>query len=520
MIRLTRQEPGRYDLLFRGAAILIAASVFTIDTFTEIEGAIAVLYSIALLLAAQSVERTGLKFFSALFLCMALISFTFTHAAKADFPTYMRLGVALISLGLTTALLLRNDRARAELLRINAALALSEARYRSIFDRTRVALWERDYSKLRAHLLEMSARGVTDIKSYARQNPDFVNECIGMIDVVASNQAAHELLGTRDDSSLARTGSHFIPMGDDTFASVLQAIVDGDTYFEGNAEIMTESGERKHVLVSISFPTDVEAFDRVVVGMIDITQREEARLALAAAKEELSHATRAATIGALSASLAHELNQPLGAIAVNAQTLTRWLDRDPPDVEAAKRSAERILRDSSRGSDILKSTRLMLSDMPRQPEVVALAKLIDDTLELMKHDLQAENVSVEVVQKRAIPPISVVRLELQQVLINLISNAIQAIAAAEPDRRVVTITLDTVDDMISLIVCDTGDGLDEAARAKLFTPFFTTKSSGMGIGLSISRSTIEAMGGSIEGSNHPDGGAMFEIRLPGEREDA
>lgn len=518
-MHLKGRRLGRHDVLFGGSAAVIAVAVFTIDTFTEIEGAVAVLYAIALLLAAQSASRAGILKFSAIFLVLTTTSFVLTHTEQADFPTYMRFFVALMSLGLTTALLLRNDRARSELLQSNAALELSEARYRSIFDRTRVALWERDYSRLREYLFELRSSGITDIRAYARIYPEIVNQSIAMITIVAANEAALELLGESSVQGSDATKHNFIPLGSETFVEIMQAIIDGRSYFEDNAEILTDRGETKAVLLTISFPDDVSDFDRVIVGMVDITQREQARRALAEAQEELSRASRAATIGALSASLAHELNQPLGAIAVNAQTLTRWLDRDPPDIAAAKRSAERILRDSTRASDILKSTRLMLSQKPRARETVDLAKLVDDTLVLMRHDLQSEKVEVEVIETATIPCIHVVRLELQQVLINLISNAMQAITAANATTRMVTVTLSATEDAVVIGVRDSGRGLDDALIGKLFTPFFTTKTSGMGIGLSICRGTIESMGGNIEARNHPEGGALFEIQLPKETED-
>ncbi len=205
--------------------------------------------------------------------------------------------------------------------------------------------------------MSLKARGVRDVKAYAHANPGFLAECVGKIEIVDANEAAVELLGAFAAGEAGGIMHRIIPKDSDTFASLLQAVMDGASYFEDNAEVFNEDGERKLVLLGISFPKDPSAFNRVVVSMVDVTQREEARKALADAQAELSRASKAATVGALSASLAHELNQPLGAIAVNSQTLVRWLDRDPPDIDAAKRSAERILRDSKRASDIFKNTR-------------------------------------------------------------------------------------------------------------------------------------------------------------------
>ncbi|MCO5734163.1 sensor histidine kinase [Rhizobium sp. SSA_523] len=513
-----RHETGHYRIIFGLAAVLTAVSVFVVDTFTSIEGAIAVLYVISLLMAAEALNRVGLVLLTGLFMALSLTSFFVTHSPNPDLPTSLRLIVALAALAVTTALLLRNDRARAALLETNEALRHSEARYRSIFDRTRVALWERDYSRLRSFLMELKASGVSDIKLYARSHPDVLAQCAGMIDVVDANEAAMELLGAFAEDGSSGILKRIIPKDSATFLAVLQAILDGANFFEDHAEVYNEKGERRVVLLGIDFPKDPSAFNRVVVSMVDVTQREEARKALADAQAELGRASKAATVGALSASLAHELNQPLGAIAVNAQTLVRWLDRDPPDIDAAKRAAARIHRDSNRASDIFKSTRAILLATPKETEAIDLEALITDTLALMEHDLQNERATVEVIRKRPLPHLTAVRVEMQQVLINLIANAAQAMSSCGAPHRLVTITLDapTDADHISISVRDSGAGLPGDAEDKLFKPFFTTKETGMGIGLSICRSTIEASGGTLTGANHPDGGALFEIRLPKE----
>lgn len=519
---LARSDVDPHNLLFGGAAAGVAATIFAVDTFTKIEGAIAVLYVISLLLAAEAVSRVGLVSLMLLFIFASLTSFLLTHGPEPDFPTFLRLTVAMAALCVTTALLLRNDQARTELLASNAALRESEARYRSIFDRTRVALWERDYSRVRDYLMNLKKIGVTDLRAYAQHNPNVTAECIALIGIVAANEAAIDLVGESAAANTLSPVARFIPPSSEAAFNVFQAILDGAEFYEGEAEVVNEKGERRRVLLSVSFPQDPAAFNRVVVSMVDITQREEASNALAEARAELSRASKATTIGVLSASLAHELNQPLGAIVVNSQTLLRWLDRDPPDLGAVRRSAERIIRDSERAGEIIKNTRSMMTAAPQSSELIDLKALVTETLTLMEHDLQREQTTVDVVQKSSLPCISGVKVEMQQVLINLISNAAQAMSVAASDRRVVTIALDAPKDCehISISVRDTGSGLEGDVQKKIFTPFFTTKENGMGMGLSICRSTIEARGGSLEAANSPDGGAVFEIRLPKETANA
>lgn len=493
-------------------AIALAAAVFYVDTYTDIEGAIAVLYVVVMIIAAQATTRLGLLITATVCAGLTLLSYAMTHSDDADLQSTIRLIVSLAALFVTTILLLKTETARLTTLAINSALKESEARYRSIFDRTRVALWERDYSRLRNYLMNIKAQGVTDIRAHAHANPAFVDHCVGLIDVVAANEAARELMGTQSSTPDALRRS--IVPGKASFVDVLQALLDGDRIFEDKVEVRTEAGENKLVLLSISFPEDPAAFNRVVVSMVDVTQREMALKALAEAQAELTKASKAATVGAMSASLAHELNQPLGAIVVNSQTLLRWLDRDPPDLAAVRRSAERMIRDSQRASEIIQNTRNLLSPSSNTLETISLESLIDETMALMEHELQRSGTTVLVDRSPQLPAVAAVKIELQQVLINLITNAIQAMDENKSPKRTIKIAAERPDiEHVRIAVRDTGPGIAEGVKDKLFSPFFTTKATGMGMGLSICRSTLEARGGRLEGSNHREGGAIFEMYL-------
>ncbi|MBN8954255.1 MULTISPECIES: ATP-binding protein [unclassified Rhizobium] len=511
---------GRYNAAFGFAAIALAIFVFYIDTYTDIEGAIAIFYVVSMLLAAQAMTRVGLllaaigcAFLTVLSYVMTHVSYAIAHGADVDLQSTIRLFGALAALIVTTMLLLKTETARLGLLSTNSALKKSEARYRSIFDCTRVALWERDYSKLYNYLSIIRIRGVTNIGAYAGSNPRFLDDCLGLIRVVAANEAASELLGSRSSAiNVLRAAVHTERQ---TLIDMLQAIMDGKRIFEGNVRLRTDSGEEKLVLISINLPEDPAAFNRVVVSMVDNTQREMALKARVEAQAELTKAAKAATVGAMSASLAHELNQPLGANVVNAQTLLRWLDRKPPDLSAARRSAERMVRDSQRASEIIHNARSLLAPSTNKLEIVDIDELIEETIGLMEHELQRSRTEARFAHGAKLPPVSTVKIELQQVLINLITNAIQAMEEAGSRERIVTILSELEDcDHVSIVVRDTGPGIDPDAKDKLFSPFFTTKAKGMGMGLSICRSTLEARGGMLDGTNHPEGGAIFQIRLP------
>jgi C4-dicarboxylate-specific signal transduction histidine kinase len=368
-----KQRLSPYEIGLVSFAFLLAATLFYLDTFTDIQSALATLYVITLLLSAEMLTERGTLLLAGVCISLSALSYVAGHGLQGDLAAALRLTVAIAAMVITCLLIIRNQRARLALIKFNTDLQSSEERYRTIFEQSRVALWERDYSQVRALLMKLRENGVSDLRTHARNNPDFIADCIARIPTVAANAAALELLGHVDAQNMSSM-RRYIAQDDATFLELMVAIFNRESSFEGKGSIITSDGTTRLVLLTVGFPEDVANFNRVIVGMFDITEREMAQKALFEAQAELALASRAATVGALSASLAHELNQPLGALVVNAQTLQRWLDRDPPDLAAVSRSAERIVRDSQRASDIIQSTRSMLG---RQTTVVEPVSLMD-----------------------------------------------------------------------------------------------------------------------------------------------
>ncbi len=514
-----RRLAARFELGVLVCAFMLAAAVFYLDTFTDIHSALATLYVITLLLSADTLTEKGTLLLSVICIGLAVFSYVAAHGLQADLAATLRLTVAIAAMLITCALIIRNQRARLDLMKFNAALQSSEERYRTIFEQSRVALWERDYSKVRDMLMTLKRAGIKDLGAHVRENPRFLEECIASIATVAANAAALELIG---NVSYHHPGSmrRFIAQNDATFQALVEAIFNNETHFEGKGTIITSDGSNKLVLLTVGFPEDPANFNRVIVGMFDVTEREMAQKALFEAQAELVLASRAATVGALSASLAHELNQPLGALVVNAQTLLRWLDRDPPDLEAVARSAERIARDSQRASDIIQSTRSLLDKRAPIREPVSLIDLVADTRALMEAELVRHRIIFETRAASEICAVHAVRIELQQVLINLITNAIQAMSEKGDGERRISVSIEPAsEDSMAVRVHDSGPGLSEEILGKLFKPFHSTKDTGLGMGLAICRSMLEARGGTLTASNHPNGGALFEMIVPIEASD-
>jgi C4-dicarboxylate-specific signal transduction histidine kinase len=253
------------------------------------------------------------------------------------------------------------------------------------------------------------------------------------------------------------------------------------------------------------------------IGAIqDVTQRRLAEEGLHAAQAALAHANRVAALGEISATIAHEINQPLATIRTNGETGLRWLDRAEPNVAKVRDLIVRMLADAQRASEIIDRIRAMAA--PRAPErkVLSLDDVIKESMVFLHHEFRSKSVAVSLDLASALPCVAADGTQLQQVVVNLAINAVQAMMEAETRPRRISIrTGFSEDNMVSCTVEDSGPGIDPAHLPRLFDGFFTTRDRGMGLGLAISRSIIEAHEGRIRADNESTlGGARFSFALP------
>jgi signal transduction histidine kinase len=261
---------------------------------------------------------------------------------------------------------------------------------------------------------------------------------------------------------------------------------------------------------------DAAGRPRMMIGVcIDTTQRKHQELRQRSQREKLAHLTRAATLGELSGVLAHELSQPLAAILINTQVARQELRRASPDMEEVGAILDDIVADDERAGEVISRLRALFPRDPVEMERVQVAECIRSILALEHSDLLARNIAVDLSIDPALPPVTAAHAQIQQVLLNLIVNACEAMAGRSGERRL-HITARGREGEVHVEVSDNGSGVEDFGR--IFEPFYSTKKRGVGLGLSISRTIIAAHGGRLWGANNPAGGATFCIALPAHEE--
>jgi signal transduction histidine kinase len=252
-----------------------------------------------------------------------------------------------------------------------------------------------------------------------------------------------------------------------------------------------------------------------VVALTDVTERRRVELEAQQTRQELAHFTRVSTIGELTASLAHELNQPLTGILANARAAQRFLATPSPNLPLVRECLEDVVADNHRASDVIRRLRELLRKGKVRPVLLDINVLVGEVVKLLSSDAIMRDVSVTVDLDPDLPLVKADRVQLQQVILNLLVNAMEAVSGAGAGERIVVVHTARDDDQtVHVAVEDTGLGLEPGTEMTIFEPFYTTKSEGMGMGLSIARSIVVANGGRIWAVNKPTGGSMFHVTVP------
>jgi PAS domain S-box-containing protein len=279
-------------------------------------------------------------------------------------------------------------------------------------------------------------------------------------------------------------------------------------------------GSIKHLHLVAHGSRDKEGRLEYIGAIQDVTQRHRAEEALSKARSELAHVTRVTTLGALAASIAHEVSQPLSGIITNSSTGLRMLAAEPPNVEGAKETVRRTIRDGQRASAVITRLRALFGNKGSVDEPVDLNDATREVITLSRNELQRSRIVPRTELAADLPPVLGDRVQLQQVILNLILNAADAMSAVEDHARQLVIRTEVEEgERVRLSVQDAGVGLEAQEVERLFEAFYTTKSDGMGMGLSVSRSIIEGHHGRLRAEPNEGPGATFSFSLPRAPED-
>lgn len=401
----------------------------------------------------------------------------------------------------------------------HSALVQSEQRYRRMFDASRIGVVEEDWSGLRTALHSLPTRGA-DLRDYLARHPDFVRHARGLARITDVNPALQKMAGASSSAAFIENVDKLLGENDRSFLDALVAFAEGEQFHEGESELVRLDGRKVPVLFTITFPPQSDEDHNVLIFVVDITERRQAQDALLAAQAELAHAARVATLGELSASIAHEVNQPLAAIVTSGEAGLRWLRRDVPDLKEVTTTIGHVVAQGRRASEIVTRIRTFLKKAPPQRDMLQIGEIIEEATALVARELAKDQVTLTVESQHDLPPIRGDRVQLQQVLVNLLINAGQAMSG-QPGSRTITVRAGSEgSETLSIMVQDSGPGIQPEDLPRLFDPFFTTKDGGMGMGLAICRTTVEAHGGRLSVASTPGSGTTFHLTLPFSQEHA
>jgi two-component system, LuxR family, sensor kinase FixL len=450
------------------------AVIFAIDTFAPLDIEIAVLYAVVVIASADFLGRRGILLVCAVCVLQTLLSFAIVHGESFQSAPVLRALIGLCAIGIATLAAFRNRKAT-ESLSDQAAL----------LDLTHDAIFVRDANDV---IIYWNA-GAEELYGWPRK------EALG--------QKTHALLKTR-----------YLPS-----AGTIEQLDDSSSW---QGELVHTRRDGTEVWVVSRWAVQRDERGRPFATMetnSDITEQKHAEDALHHARSQLEHVARISTLGELTASIAHEVNQPLAAIVTNGEAALRWLLRDEPDLEEVRKAVERMIGNGRRASDVIARLRALARKSNPSRTVLTLNDIVADVIPLVEREMISNNVALRLDLQAPAPAVLGDRVQLAQVVINLVVNAIHAMSQVGGRRRLLSISSKTSlensnSQMAVLEIEDTGTGIDPKIASDIFTAFQTTKADGMGMGLSISRTIVESHGGSISAISGDRWGALFKIHLP------
>ncbi|PYE86964.1 PAS domain-containing sensor histidine kinase [Phyllobacterium leguminum] len=394
-------------------------------------------------------------------------------------------------------------------------LRASEERYRKLIHHLPTALLQVDASRMAPVFEKLKNTGVSDLNAYLDQHPELVEFMKNVVRITEANQRAVALFGGTAPADFITPVAFLFEASPQTPRRIMLARFEGKRNYTEIMKVRTFDGRLLDVQLSVTFPAPPERLDVTLFSLEDITERLRTERQLRQVETDFTHAARVSMLGEFATSIAHEINQPLSAIVTNGETSLRWLSRDNPNRAKVEQLTTRIVSSARHASDIVQRIRGMAAKHEPARVSLDLNDVIEEALLFVRHDIEAKSIHLSVRLASNLPVILADRVQLQQVIVNLLVNSIQAIAqGCRPVRKIDLATRVDGEGAVVFSIHDSGPGIPDENLDNIFDSFFTTKETGMGIGLAVCQSIILAHGGSIGASNCSDGGAQFRFSLP------
>ena len=475
-------EPGEPSRTPAVIAAVLALLIFVIDTFAPLHIAVAVMYVVVVLMSANFCGPKGILLWGVACVGLTASSFLFTHVSDASQDIAGRTIMSILAIGTTTFLALRIRLASNSLQRSEGHQADAQSLSRTGSFALNFAKGEYAWSDETYRIFEYDRALTPTVELVrARMHPDDFNAW----------RASYE--------------------------ERQKSLVNIDIQYR----LLFPGGRVKHIH-ALAHPVKRPGGQVEYVGaLMDVTATKQAEDRLQEAHAALAHVTRVTTSGELVASIAHEVNQPLAGIVTNGEACLRWLGREEPDYKEARSAVERMIADGRRAGEIIRRLRALSRKDSLQKAPLNLNSVVKEAIPLVRRELINNRVFLQLDLAPGLPVFKGDKIQLQQVIINLVLNAIQAMSAVSGRPRNLCIQSEPYKDTgIRLTVRDSGTGIAAENLERLFKAFFTTKEGGMGMGLSICRSIVEAHGGVVWAANNDGFGASLGFILKPEKEEA
>lgn len=492
------------------AAGCLAFAIFGFDAYSRGGLAASSLYGLVVLTAAggrATRPRGTIAGWAAFCAALAIGAYAgFGRNAGAPLAG-AHLVIGLVVLLATTWLVLRAQQ-------MDTAVQASEDRYQTVFHQLAVAIIEHDFTPVADEVARLRAGGVDDMRAYVAAHPEFVAAMRRRVRITDANATALSLMGVADRSRFASCLDEFIcDDTHDSFADCIVAIDERRALFENETIVKDCGGRARNVLVAFSLGEQA-ALDRVPGILLDISHRQELEAQVLRTREELAGAQRTSALSAMSATIAHEINQPISAIQSYADAARRWLAHDPPELNEATASLAGLTQAVDHARTVMQRVRTLVGSAKVDCERMELRTLLATTVALIQRDLARTGTRATLAGATAGLLVEGDRILLKQVFVNLLANAMQAMEHLPESERQITIGVQEDAGQAIVSIADRGTGWQDGAHERAMESFYTTKPDGMGLGLAIAHATVEKHGGELRLMNGENGGAVVEVRLP------